>query len=226
MLRYLCAASVPVIACVRRADRVPAELRAAAVEVATANLERPDSIAPLIDRAAHVIWLAGTARRSLSPGAWQLEVESLGSCLEMTRRSGFDGRFIYAGYSGSESRESTTWAESRWRELKLEADQVISASNANYFVLRTGHLTDSVTREPSVSVAQHAGVEPDAQLPCNVLAFLLTGAALAGAAYRSRVTVRLHTGGVKLQEAVQAFTRLRSEETAPAGAHHGMFGSA
>jgi hypothetical protein len=215
-----------VIACVRRADRVPAELRAAAVEVAIANVERPDTIEPLIDRAAHVIWLAGSARRSLSPGAWQLEVESLGSCLEICRRSGFDGRFIYVGYSGAESRESTTWAESRWRELKLEADQVITASNANYFVLRTGHVIEAVTREPTVSVTQHAGIAPDAQLPSNVLAFLLTGAALAGAAYRSKVTVRLHSGGAKLQEAVQAFSRLRSEETAAAGAHHGMFGSA
>ena len=225
VLRYLCAAAVPVIACVRRVDRVPAELQAAAVDVATADLEQPGTIAPLLERAAHVIWLGGSARRTLSPGAWQVEVESLRTCLELTRRSGFDGRFIYVGYSGSESRDGTTWAESRWRELKVEAEQVITASNVNYFVLRTGHITDSVAREPNVSVTQHGGVAPDAQLPSNVLAFLLTGAALAGAAYRSKVTVRLHSGGAKLQDAVQAFSRLRSEDTATAGAH-GLFGGA
>lgn len=209
--RYLCAASVPVIACVRRADRLPAEPMLAAAESAVANLDRPDTIAPLIDRAVHVIYLAGSERRSLSPGAWQLEIDHLSTCLELARNSGFDGRFVYVGYSGSEQGGSATWAETRWRELKAEAEQVIVSSRLNYFVLRTGHITGPVSVEPTVSVSQQSLGAQDAELPCNVVGFLLAGAALAGASYRSRATVRLDNRGVKLQEAVQSFGRLRTE---------------
>lgn len=212
--RYLCAATVPVIACVRRVQRLPAEPLLARAEVATANLERPETLAPLIDRALHVIYVAGSDRRSLSPGAWQLEVDALSACVEMARRSGFDGRWIYVGYTGAGQRGSATWAETRWRELKAEAEQVILSSDLNYFILRTGHVTGIVSLEPNVSMTQQHNVAPDAELPCNVLGFLLTGAALAGATRRCQVTVRVDAHGFKLQDAVQTFGRLRSDAPA------------
>ena len=214
VLRYLCAASVPVIACVRRADRLPSEPRLASAEVAITNLEQPGAVAPLMDRAAHVIYLAGSERRSLSPGAWQLEVESLSLCLELGRRSGLPGRWAYVGYSDAERAGDVTWAESRWRELKREAEQVITSSSLNYFILRTGHITDPASDQPRVSVSQRSGASLEAELPCNVLAFLLTGVALAGAAPRSNATVRVDPSGMKLQEAVQAFGRLRPDPAA------------
>ena len=139
VLRYLCNASVPVIACVRSADRLASEPSLARAEVAFANVEQPHTLAPLIERAAHVIYLAGGNRRGLSPGAWQLEVDALSGCLELAKRSGLPGRWISVGYSGSDQRTgATTWAETRWRDLKLAADEVIAASGVNYFVLRTG----------------------------------------------------------------------------------------
>jgi nucleoside-diphosphate-sugar epimerase len=214
--RYLCAAAVPVIACVHRAQRLPDEPLLARAEVAIADLEQPGTIAPLIDRALHVIYVAGSERRSLSPGAWQLEVEALSSCVETARRSGFHGRWIYVGYSGAGQRGSATWAETRWRELKAEAEQVILSSELNYFVLRTGHVTGTVSLEPYVSVTQQHNVTPQAELPCNVLGFLLTGAALAGVTPRAQVTMRVDTHGFKLQDAVQAFGRLRTDSPAMA----------
>jgi len=146
----------------------------------------------------------------LSPGAWQLEVEGLSGCLELARRAGLPGRWISVGYSGSVQRTGATWAETRWRELKLAADDVIAASGVNYFVLRTGLITAPVSTDPRVSMAQHSAAA-DAELPCNALAFLLTGAALAGATNRSRVTVRVDPHGLKLQSAVRAFSRLRQD---------------
>src|SRR5882672_1610356 len=213
VVRYLCAASVPVIAYVRREERLPIEPRVASAEVAVANLERPDTIAPLIDRAAHVIYLAGSERRGMSPGAWQLEVESLSACIEFAQRAGFSGRWLYVGYSGAEQRGGTTWAEARWRELKLAAEQVVTASGLNYFVLRVGRITDSVGGEPRVHVSQPSSPMPDADVPCNALGFLLTGVTLAGCTPRARATVRLDQSGLKLQAAVHAFARLRSDET-------------
>jgi uncharacterized protein YbjT (DUF2867 family) len=210
VLRYLSAASVPVIACVRRADRLP-EPRAASVEVAVANLEHPHALAPLIERAAHVIYLAGGDRRSLSPGAWQLEVETLSAGLEMARRSGLPGRWIYVGYSGAEQRGGTTWAEARWRELKVAAEEAITGSGVNYFVLRTGVVTEAVSTEPRVALSQGTVPAPTAEIPCNALGFLLTGAALAGAAHRSRAVVRVDLAGTHLQAAVQAFSHLRTD---------------
>ena len=210
VLRYLCAASVPVIACVRSADRLASEPSLASAEVVFADVEQPHTLAPLIERAAHVIYLAGGNRRGLSPGAWQLEVDGLSGCLEIAKRAGLPGRWISVGYSGSDQRTRATWAESRWRELKLAADDVIAASGVNYFVLRTGLITAPASMEPRVSIAQNS-VAAGAELPCNALAFLLTGAALAGATNRSRVTVRLDPHGLKLQSAVQAFSRLRQD---------------
>ena len=210
VLRYLCAASVPVIACVRSADRLASESSLASAEIVFANVEQPDTLAPWIQRAAHVIYLAGGDRRGLSPGAWQLEVEGLSGCLELARRAGLPGRWISVGYSGSVQRTGATWAETRWRELKLAADDVIAASGVNYFVLRTGLITAPVSTDPRVSMAQHSAAA-DAELPCNALAFLLTGAALAGATNRSRVTVRVDPHGLKLQSAVRAFSRLRQD---------------
>jgi uncharacterized protein YbjT (DUF2867 family) len=210
VLRYLCAASVPVIACVRSADRLASAPSLASAEVVLANLEQPHTLAPLIERAAHVIYLAGGNRRDLSPGAWQLEVDGLSDCLELARRAGLPGRWISVGYSGTYQRTGATWAESRWRDLKQAADDVIAASGVNYFVLRTGLITAPVRTEPRVSIAQNS-VAADAELPCNSLAFLLTGAALAGATNRSHVTVRLEPHGLKLQSAIQAFSRLRQD---------------
>lgn len=210
VLRYLCAASVPVIACVRTADRLASELSLASAEVAFANVEQPHTLAPLIERAAHVIYLAGVDRKGLSPGAWQLEVEGLAGCLELARRAGLPGRWISVGYSGSDQRTGATWAETRWREMKLAAEDVIAASGVNYFILRTGLITAPASTEPRVSIAQDS-VAADSELPCNALAFLLTGVALAGATNRSRVTVRLSPYGLKLQSAVQAFSRLRQD---------------
>ncbi len=210
VLRYLCAVSVPVIACVRSADRLASDASLASAEVACADVEQPHTLAPLIDRAAHVIYLAGGDRKSLSPGAWQLEVEGLSGCLELARRSGLPGRFISVGYSGPYKRSGASWAEIRWRELKLAADEVIAASGVNYFVVRTGHLTAPVDSHPRVSVTQDSAA-PDAALPCNVLAFLLTGAALSGAADHSQATVRLDPHGITLQSAVQAFQWLQRD---------------
>jgi uncharacterized protein YbjT (DUF2867 family) len=215
VLRYLCATSIPVIACVRRADRLPPEPRLVSAEIAVANLEQPGALVPLIERAAHVIYLAGSARKSLSPGAWQVEVESLTACVEFAERSRFEGRFIYVGHCGADDRGGT-WSELRWRELKREAERAITASNLNYFILRTGRVSDPVLEEPRVSVSQSPFVG-DAELPCNVLAFLLTGAAVAGAVHRTSVNVRLDSSGAKLQDAVQAFGRLRTDRTQPAG---------
>ena len=210
VLRYLCAASVPVIACVRSADRLASEPSLASAEVVFANVEQPHTLAPLIERAAHVIYLAGGNRRGLSPGAWQVEVDGLSDCLELAKRSGLPGRWISVGYSGSDRRTGPTWTETRWRELKLAAEDAIAASGVNYFVLRTGQIGAPVSSEPRVSIVQSSAAA-DAALPCNALAFLLTGAALMGATACSRVTVRLDPYGLKLQSAVQALSRLRQD---------------
>jgi hypothetical protein len=217
VLRYLCAASVPVIACVRSADRLASESSLASAEVVLANLEQPHTLAPLIERAAHVIYLAGGNRGGLSPGAWQLEVDSLSDCLDLAKRAGLPGRWISVGYSGSNQRTGATWAETRWRELKRAAEDVIAASGVNYFVLRTRLIGAPVSTEPRVSVTQDSAAT-DSELPCNALAFLLTGVALAGATNRSRVTVRLDPSGLKLQSAVQAFSRLRQDGAIPSTA--------
>ena len=214
VLRYLCAASVPVIACVRSADRLAAESRLASAQIAVADLERPYTLVPLIERAAHVIYLAGGDRRSLAPGAWQLEIDSLAACVEAAQRSGLPGRWISVGYAGAVQRGSASWAETRWRELKVAAEEVVTSSGLNYFLLRTGRITDPVSDEPRVGVSQQAAV-PDAELPCNALGFLLVGAALAGAASRARATVRLNPAGVRLQSAVDAFGRLHPDATTP-----------
>jgi hypothetical protein len=202
---------VPVIACVRSADRLASEASLASAEVACANVEQPHTLAPLIERATHVIYLAGGDRRTLSPGAWQLEVEGLAGCLELARQAGLPGRWISVGYSGSSRNTGATWAETRWRELKLAADDVIAASGVNYFLLRTGRIAAPVGTEPRVSLAQDAA-GADAELPCNTLAFLLIGAALAGTTNRSSVTVRLDPHGLQLQSAVMAFRRLRQDD--------------
>ena len=211
--RVYVAASVPVIACVRSADRLASEPSLASAEVVVANVEQPQTLAPLIERAAHVIYLAGANRRGLSPGAWQVEVDGLSGCLELAKRAGLPGRWISVGYSGSEQRTGANWAESRWRELKLEGEDAIAASGVNYFVLRTGLITAAVSAEPRVSMTQESAVA-NAELPCNVLAFLLTGAVLAGARNRSRATVRLDPHGHKLQSTVQAFSQLRQDNPA------------
>jgi len=225
--RYLCAAAVPVIACVRRPDRLPAEPSLAAAEIVTANLERPETLAPLVDRALHIVYVAGSERRSLSPGAYQLEIDALAATLEIARRSGFGGRWIYVGYSGVEQRGSATWAETRWRELKLEAEQAIAGSNLNYFILRIGRVSGPVAVEPNVSVTQRHATSPDAELPCNALGFLLAGAALAGATSKSTATVQLDSHGYKLQDAVRAFSRLRTDVSATTRAASGAsFGRA
>lgn len=210
VLRYLCSAAVPTIACVRRPERLPSDSRVRLAEVAVANLEQPHTLAPLIDRAAHVVYLAGSDRKSLAAGAYQLEVDSLAACVEIAQRGGFQGRFIYVGYSGHEQRKAGSWAETRWREMKLAAEDVIAASDLNYFVLRTGRVTAQVSGEPRVGVSQ-VSAAPEAELPCNALAFMLTGVAMAGAARRSCATVRIDSGGSRLQQAVQGFGRLRSE---------------
>ena len=173
---------------------LPSEPSLASAEVAFVDVEQPHTLAPLIERAAHVIYLVGGDRRGLAPGAWQLEVDSLSGCLELARRAGLPGRWISVGYSGSGQRTALTWAETRWRELKLAVDDVIVASGVNYFVLRTGLIGAPVSSDPRVSIAQDSAAA-DAELPCNALAFLLTGAALAGATNRSRVTVRVDPRG-------------------------------
>ena len=103
-----------------------------------------------------------------------------------------------------------TWAETRWRELKRAADEAIAASGVNYFVLRTGLIAAPASAEARVSMTQNSAAA-DAELPCNSLAFLLTGAALSGAANRSHVTVRVDPHGLTLQSAVQAFRLLRQD---------------
>ena len=210
VLRYLCNASVPVIACVRSADRPASEPSLAPAEVVFANVEQPHTLAPLIERAAHVIYLAGGDRRSLSPGAWQVEVDGLSDCLELAKRADLPGRWISVGYSGSDRSTGATWTETRWRELKLAAEDAIVASGVNYFVLRTGLIAAPASTEPLVSITQDSAAA-DAALPCNSLAFLLTGAALSGAANRSHVTVRVEPHGLTLQSAVQAFRLLRQD---------------
>ena len=210
VLRYLCAASVPVIACVRSADRLASESSLASAEVVFANVEQPHTLAPLIERAAHVIYLAGGDRRSLSPGAWQVEVDGLSDCLELAKRADLPGRWISVGYSGSDKRTGATWAETRWRELKRAADEAIAASGVNYFVLRTGRIAAPASAEARVSITQGSAAA-DAELPCNSLAFLLAGAALSGATSCSRVTVRVDPHGLTLQSAVQAFRLLRQD---------------
>ena len=186
--------------CLRAKRGAPRVLNSslASAEVAFANVEQPHTLAPLIERAAHVIYLAGGNRRGLSPGAWQVEVDGLPDCLELAKRSGLPGRWISVSYSRSDQRTgATTWAETRWRELKLAADEVIAASGVNYFVLRRGRIAAPVSTEPLVSMTQNS-VAAHAELPCNSLAFLLTGAALSGAANRSacdgsRRPARAHT---------------------------------
>jgi len=215
VVRYLCNASVPVIACVHGADRSAPGPSFLSAEVVFANVEQPHTLAPVIERAAHVIYLAGVDRRGLSPGAWQVEVEGLAGCLELAKRAGLPGRWISVGYSGSGRCTGATWAETRWRELKLAADEVIAASGVNYFVLRTGLITSAMSSESLVSITQ-GSAPAAAELPCNSLAFLLTGVALSGATNRSGATVRLDSQGLTLQSAVHAFRQLRPE-TAIAG---------
>ena len=99
---------------------------------------------------------------------------------------------------------------------KAEAEQVLLSSDLNYFILRTGHVTGIVSLEPNVSMTQQHDVTADAELPSNVLGFLLTGAALAGVTRRSQVTVRVDAHGLKLQDAVQTFGRLRTDAPAVA----------
>ena len=113
-------------------------------------------------------------------------------------------------YSGSDQRTGATWTETRWRELKRAAEEAIAASGVSYFVLRTGLLGAPVSTEPRVSIVQ-SSVAADAELPCNALAFLLTGVALVGATDCSRATARLDPYGLKLQSAVQAFSLLRRD---------------
>ena len=215
VLRYLCNASVPVIACVRSAERAASGASFLSADVVYADVEQPHTLAPVIERAAHVIYLAGASRRGLSPGAWQVEVDGLSGCLELAKRAGLPGRWISVGYSGSGRCTGATWAETRWRELKRAADEVIAASGVNYFVLRTGLITSAISTEPRVSITQ-AAAPVAAELPCNSLAFLLTGAALSGATNRSCATVRLDSQGLTLQSAVYAFRQLQ-QETAVAG---------
>ena len=106
--------------------------------------EQPHTLAPLIERAAHVIYLAGGDRRSLSPGAWQVEVDGLSDCLELAKRADLPGRWISVGYSGSDQRTgATTWAETRWRELKLAAD---GDSRKRRQLFRPAHWTDRCFR--------------------------------------------------------------------------------
>ena len=197
-------------ACEARIALPPNRATLASAEVVIGNVEQPHTLAPLIERAAHVIYLAGVDRRGLLPGAWQLEVEGLSGCLELARRAGLPGRWISVGYSGSDRRTGPTWTETRWRELKLAAEDAIAASGVNYFVLRTGLIGPPVSTEPRVSIVQSSAAA-DAELPCNALAFLLTGVALVGATACSRVNVRLDPSGLKLQSAVQAFSRLRQD---------------
>ena len=116
------------------------------------------------------------------------------------------------GYSGSDQRTGATWAETRWRELKRAAEEVIAASGVNYFVLRTGRITAAVGTDTRVSITQGSGAG-DAELACNSLAFLLAGAALSGATICSRVTVRIDPRGLTLQSAVQAFRLLRQDSS-------------
>ena len=210
VLRYLSAASVPTLACVRRAERLAAGRFGAGVEVAVADLEQPYALRPLFERAAHVIYVAGSDRKSLSPGAWQLEVECLSSCLELARDVGLPGRWLYVGYSG-EQRGAANWAEARWRELKLAAEDAVASSGLNYVILRTGRVGEPVADEPRVFVTQQGAPRADATLPCNVLAFLLTGAVLSGATHRARFTAGLEPAGSRLQAAVQAFGRLQAD---------------
>lgn len=209
VLRYLCAAAVPVIACVRRADRLAGEPRLAAAEIAVADLVQPYTLAPLLARAAHVVYLAGSDRRGLAPGAWQLEVDSLTTCLELAQRQGFGGRWIYVGHSEQAPTGSVAWAETRWRELKQAAEQALMASAVDYLILRVGRIVDPVGSEPLVRVTQRPGGAGD--VPCNALGFLLTGAALAGAASRATASLALGADGLRLQAAVHAFARLRSD---------------
>ncbi|MCS7100830.1 MAG: NAD(P)H-binding protein, partial [Burkholderiaceae bacterium] len=203
--RYLCAAAVPVIACVRRRELLPPEPRLAAAEVVEADVEQPGAFAPLFERAAHVIYVAGAPRKSLSAGAWQVEVEGLAVCLVLAQRTAIRGRWIYVGHDGAEPAGTVTWAESRWRELKREAEQAVIASGVNYFILRTSRVTDLVHEEPRVVVSQPVGPAPEGEIPCNALALLLAGAALAGASPRARASVRVDPSGVPLQEAVEGF---------------------
>jgi nucleoside-diphosphate-sugar epimerase len=217
-LRSLCAAAVPVIACVRRADRLPREPRLAAAEVAVVDLEQPGALAPLLERSVHVIYLAGASRRSLSAGAWQVEVESLALALEVAQRAALPGRWIYVGFDHGPAPGGLTWSESRWRELKREAEGLVASSALNYFILRTGRVTDLVRDEPRVAVSQSFGSAMEGELPCNALAFLLTGVALSGATHRAQASVRVDAGGIGLQQAVDAFSRLRRDRAATASA--------
>ena len=209
VLRYLCAAAVPVIACVRRADRLAGERGLASAEVAVADLTQPHGLAPLLARATQVVYLAGSERRGLAPGAWQLEVDGLSTCLELAQRQGFGGRWIYVGHSGQAPTGSVAWSETRWRELKQAAEQAIMGSAVDYFILRVGRIVDPVAAEPLVRVSQRPGSAGD--LPANVLGFLLTGAALAGAAPRTSASAAIDAAGLRLQAAVQSFARLRSD---------------
>ncbi len=213
LLRYLAAAAVPTLAAVRR-NRPPAE-RQPGIEYVEADLQQPSSYAPLLARATQVIWVAGSDRRSLSPGAWQVEVDGLAACLEIARRDGFAGRWLIVSSSCGDQR-GTNWAETRWRELKRAAEDALEASEVNYFMLRTGRVTAAVGGQPRVTLSQHPSPQPAAELPCNVLAFLLTGAAMVGTSARARVTARLDYAGQSLQEAVYTFSTLRSDARADA----------
>ena len=156
-----------------------------------------------------MIYLAGESKRVVAR-RMASEVEGLSDCLELAKRADLPGRWISVGYSGSDQRTAASWAETRWRELKRAADEAIAASGVNYFVLRTGLIAAPASTEARVSITQDSAAA-DTELPCNSLAFLLGGAALAGATSRSRVTVRLDPRGLTLQSAVQAFRLLRQD---------------
>jgi len=144
-----CAAAVPVIACIRRANSLPAEPAVGAAEVALAKSSSdPNTIAPLIERAVHVIYRPASERRSLSPGAWQLEIDALSASLEIARRTGFDGRWIYVSYSGRRPTRQCHLGRNALARIEGGSEQAIAATNLNYFMLRTGRSFGPVTSEP------------------------------------------------------------------------------
>ena len=97
VLRYLVPRQVPVIACVRSGIALSPNRRWHLPKLVLANVAAT-TLAPLMERAAHVIYLAGGDRRGLSPGAWQLEIDAC-QAASTRQRAGLPVDGFRLGYS-------------------------------------------------------------------------------------------------------------------------------
>ena len=127
VLRYLCAAAVPVIACVRSAERLASDPSLASAEVAVANVEQPHTLAPLIERAAHVIYLVD---KEITP---------------------FDEAKLNLVEPEAATKAFQAWLEERAKDVGVEVDPRYGTFDPSTFSVEAARSTDPDAPEPSAS---------------------------------------------------------------------------